>query len=106
MVIPAGTLITLSTGEYSDYEVLALGRTVTELDDEALREEYLTLYPEQRTKYDFRVFQFVKWLMVDKRVLQEVDYVEWFLGGNGKADFGVSDGEKVHDLLKAYGVEV
>lgn len=76
--IPAGVLFTATTGCYSDYIVRGVFRSLQELDPNALRDEYLQLYPEQATKYRFRDEQFLTWV-TRKGLIEIVDCWEWHL---------------------------
>ena len=93
MIIKAGELVLLSAGEYSDYGGIALGRATADIDIEAIAREYA----DHNTSRYFDEFKFAKWLVVDKRLIDEVSYKEWHLGcGYGKRmDFSLSDGESL-----------
>ena len=87
MIIKKGELLIISSGEYSDYRMVALCRASQDIDIEALREEYLTLHPEQRQRYRFREYQFVKWCLVDRTVATEELYREWWIDSySGECD--------------------
>ena len=76
-ILKKGTFFVLTTGEYSDYEMITLCIATTDIDVIALRSEYLEINPEQDEAFSFETGDFVKWLIVDKKVCQELDYFEW-----------------------------
>ena len=80
MVIKKGELFILTSGEYSDYDLMAVCRADEDIDIEALGDEYLQSRPEERKRYHFGQYRFAKWLLVDKRVITEVPYKEWHTG--------------------------
>lgn len=84
--IKVGETFTISDGEYSDYGVIALCRAKQEIDIDSLIQEYLSINPEQIPDYYFEYYKFVKWLLVDKNVAEEIPYRELHLGGYGKAE--------------------
>ena len=45
--IPAGSLFTVSTGEYSDYDVKGVFRAVADIDPNALRDEWIAAHMDQ-----------------------------------------------------------
>ena len=96
MIIKAGELVLLSAGEYSDYGGIALGRATADIDIEAIAREYADANAPNTSRY-FDEFKFAKWLVVDKRLIDEVSYKEWHLGwGYGReAEFSLSDGESL-----------
>ena len=80
MNIAKGTLVAISEGEYSGYRIIAAGNALEDLDLNALKEEWLKLHPEQAEDYHFEEYQFVKWLVVDKQLIEEVAITEWHIG--------------------------
>lgn len=74
-VIPAGTYLVITDGECSEYQVLMLCRTLQDIDMKALRAEFR---PEKYSK-EHGSYAFAKWLAVDKKVVEEIDYREWNL---------------------------
>lgn len=78
-VIRAGSLLIVSTGEYSDYSVDGVFRAKSDIDPEALRSEWLALHPEQTVRYCFRDEQFLAWV-AGKGLLEPIDCTEWHLG--------------------------
>ena len=78
--IPAGSLLTISTGEYSDYTISGVFRAKTEIDASALRDEWFRLHPEQSDGYRFREAEFLGWLYRNG-VLESVSCFEWHITG-------------------------
>lgn len=75
MKIKQGEIILLTDGEYSDYEVNTLCKATKDIDVMALRLEYLELFPKEVEPYSFKVSHFLKWLVVDKCVADEIKYI-------------------------------
>lgn len=100
-IIPAGTLVVLTWGEYSDYDMLALCRAETDIDTDALAQEFIAMRKDAAADSDeyvstrFSRFAFLKWLVVDKKVLSDQSYAEWHLGSYGDYDGTVTDVEEV-----------
>ena len=70
-IIPKGTLVAISEGEYSDYRIEALGEAVANLDLKALEKEFLALpEAEEGTSWDTSR-KFLRWLIVDKELLTQ-----------------------------------
>lgn len=91
MIILKDTIFLLTRGEYSDYDAITLCKASIDIDIMALRGEYMALHPEQNYDYKFDVYQFVKWIIVDKEICQELDYQEWHLGSYATADFSIGN---------------
>ncbi len=72
------TMLVLSAGKYSDYMVIAIGKAIQDIDVEQLRSEYFKLYPEQKKSYGLKPSQFLSWLITDKKVIEEMNYEEWW----------------------------
>ena len=75
--ISKGDLVVLTSGEYSDYELFTLCRANCDLDLDRLTREFAP--DEKLGRWDVHC-GFVKWLVVDKAVLTELDYREWWVG--------------------------
>lgn len=84
VTIPKGALLTISTGEYSDYVVLGVFRAKAPLDVSALRQEYLALRPVEAKEYHFHEHAFLGWV-VRKGLLDHEECFEWYLGAYGIA---------------------
>ena len=89
IVIKKGSIILVTDGEYSDYETIMFCKAIADIDVIALRSEYMALYPEQKKPYSFEEFNFCKWLVVDKKICEELNCFEWNLGGYAEADFSI-----------------
>ena len=73
--IEAGELFILTSGEYSDYGVVALLRAIVQIDLGLLMDEYAKVITKDVTGYDL-----VRWLAIDKKVAEELPYAEARLG--------------------------
>lgn len=76
--IPQGTLLYVSTGAYSDYDIRGTFKTLQPLCTELLKEEYLALNPQQKEEYKFRCDEFIIFL-IRKNLLRPIDSWEWHL---------------------------
>lgn len=85
VVIPKGSYLTVTTGEYSDYDVQGVFRALQDIDAEALREEWLGEYPGQQQDYHFRTDIFLGWV-VRKGIIDLVPSYEWHLDSYGCVD--------------------
>ena len=79
-IIKSGTYFLITTGAYSDYSVSALYCAKRDADTESLLKEYLELYPEQKEDYEFKPHRYMKWLLVDKDIADEIPFAEYHLG--------------------------
>ena len=85
VVIPAGSLLTVSTGEYSDYSVWGVFRALKDIDAQALREQWLADHPEQTAPYQFNEYKFFAWV-ASQGVVEAVPSAVWHLGDYGRAE--------------------
>lgn len=91
MIVKKGTLIMFSDGEYSNYGVTTIVTTREDIDTQALLSEYLDAHLEQKMPYKFSDFGFIKWLIVDKKLIEEIKYTEWHLSDFGEPRFEVDE---------------
>ena len=77
-IIPAGSLLTITTGAYSDYTVHGVFRALVNIDSEALRIQWFTEHPEQTERYSERLY--LGWI-ARKGLIEPVDCFEWYLNG-------------------------
>ena len=93
--IPKDTIVLFSSGEYSDYHVHCLMKAKEDVDPDKIRDEYISLNPEQILNYKFREAEFIKFLE-EKNLFAIVDnprWMEWYLSGYSKiSDMQVYDG--------------
>lgn len=83
--IPAGALLTVTSGEYSNYSVRGIFRALREIDVLAMRDKYLALHPEQAARNEFEDDQFLAFL-ASEDLLEPVDAWEIYLGDYGNVD--------------------
>lgn len=76
--IPAGALLTITTGEYSDYCIKGVFRASRQLNCDALKSAWLQLHPDQLEAYSFEEREFLAWLAAEGW-LEPVDCFEWHL---------------------------
>lgn len=92
--IPKGTVVLFSSGEYSDYNVEGLMRAKQDINPEAVRDEYMSQFPEEMLKYTFHQENFLNFLKEKDlfEPLKHPDWMEWFLGSYSTADMRVYEG--------------
>jgi len=95
MQIKQGTLLAVSQGEYSDYGVITIAKAKQDFETDVLVQEYLSTRPEQTQAYHFKELEFVKWLVVDKDLLDEADYKELHLDDYSTVSLTLADKAKV-----------
>jgi hypothetical protein len=61
-VIPAGSLVIMTSGVHEDYGIHGVFRAKSEIDAGRLRDEWISQHPEQARRYSFRHDQFIRWL--------------------------------------------
>lgn len=84
-IIPAGSLLTVSTGEYSDYSVRGVFRAKSDIDADALRQEWLKDNPVNEENYwFFNEDQFLGWVC-RLGLLDPVDCFEWHIAPPNEA---------------------
>ena len=83
-VIKAGEMLTVTTGEYSDYSVHGVFEAVNDIDTEALKECWLSEHPEQREEHRFQDGLFLGWVF-RQGCLRPISTIEWHLGSYGTA---------------------
>jgi len=99
-VIPKDSFVMLSRGEYSDYTVLTFGKALEDIDIDSLIEEYLSIHPEQSKRYCFKEYAFLKWLCVDRKLIEELDYIEYHIYDfsiTNDQEYYIDNSEKVGD---------
>lgn len=77
-----GTILMLSTGEYSDYGIQTLSKAIKDFDIREVSEEYLSENEGQRGSYSCDFYKFTQWL-IEKKYIETVEYKEWHLGDYG-----------------------
>ena len=83
--IPAGSLFTVSTGEYSDYDVKGVFRAVADIDPNALRDEWIAAHMDQADDYCFDYSAFMG-DAVRRGLLEAVPCFEWHQCDYSRAD--------------------
>jgi hypothetical protein len=78
-IIPAGFLLTVTTGCYSDYSVSGVFRAKADIDAAGLRAEWLSDHPEQAEDYAFDESAFLGWI-ARRGLIEPMDCFEWHLG--------------------------
>lgn len=84
-LIPAGSLLTITTGIYSDYSVHGVFKALQDIDANALRAEWLVLHPEQAQDYSFNEDAFLGWL-ARRNFIEALDCFEFHLSDYSRAD--------------------
>ena len=76
--IAKDTIILLSSGEYSDYSITGLAKATQDIDPNSLKDEYVSLYPDQMGNYSFSESKFIEFLK-EKKLLEGLPFTEWYL---------------------------
>lgn len=84
--IRKGTLLLLSRGEYSDYDVTAVCRATQDFDPDALKREWLDAHPDQDEQYRADLSAFLAWLLNVKAIAEELEVTELHLGSYSTLD--------------------
>ena len=77
MIIERGKIIVVTSGSYSDYNIIFVGKANMEIDTEKIEEEYRLTLPEEKRSGDIKSSEFAKWITIDKGYVEEIDYSEW-----------------------------
>lgn len=77
-IIPAGSLLTISTGEYSDYSIHGVFRAIHNIDAETLRLRWLADHPEEAERYRFNAMAFLA-AATKAGLVEQVECWEWHL---------------------------
>lgn len=83
--IPAGSMVVITEGAYSDYTVQNLYRAKVDIDANAMLRDYLIEHPDQRSDYTFDNDKFMAWLAT-KDLLEPLPYYEWHLTDYSSAE--------------------
>ena len=78
MEIKEGQIIFFDEGQYTDYRVIAICKVKVDFDTEVMLNEYLEANPALKERYEFYGCQFVKWLEVDKQLIDTIETVNWY----------------------------
>jgi len=85
--IPARTIFTITSGEYSDYTTLTTCKSLKDINIKDLQKEYFAIHQKQKEDYEFNESQFIVWLVNEKHYAEEIGFMELHLGPDGYADF-------------------
>lgn len=83
--IPAGTLVTITSGEYGNVHIIGLFRAIKTLDCGALQKQWIQIHPDQVEEFSFEEINFIAWAVVEGW-LEPVDRFEWYLANSGSVD--------------------
>lgn len=84
VVIPPGSLLTVSTGCYSNYIVHGVFRALKPVDADALRSVWLTAHPDEAEAYSFDEYAFLAWVAAEG-YLEALPSFEWHLADYSRA---------------------
>ena len=79
MKFTKGQLVLISSGEYSDYEVMELVRVVVDFDAADALRKYLVLHPIERTEYNANFNKVLTYLLAAD-LIEQVEYAEFYFG--------------------------
>lgn len=83
-IIPQYDIMVISVGDYSDYEILIMAKTLREINPKEIETQYLEKYPEQQ--HDFNKSMLIQWL-IDEKFIEEMILHELHLGYSLNIDF-------------------
>lgn len=84
-VAKAGTLVLVSSGEYSDYSVISIVRVLSDFTPAEELEQYLSAHPEQREDYSFEKDQYFAHLL-KRGLVEELEHSTYHLGDYSEHD--------------------
>jgi hypothetical protein len=82
--IKSGQLFTVSSGEYSDYQVIGVFQANADFDVKELLEAYLLEFPKQAQRFRFDAQGYLGWC-ARKNLFEPVESLEWHLGDYGNS---------------------
>ncbi len=91
--IPAGSLITFTTGEYSDYHVIGAFRALRDIDGAAIFELWRAERSEERLRGSYEN-QFISWA-ARRGDIELVDCFDWHIAIRSDPDRCASDISKI-----------
>jgi hypothetical protein len=94
-IIPKDALFTITSGEYSDYGVQCICRALADIAVDSARDEYLTLFPEQKKDYEFKRSVFINWLINTKKLAAEIPFFEFHIDSYSTEYFAVNSPEEL-----------
>jgi len=76
-IIKKGQLVMMSTGSYSDYSVDAVFKVTADFSPDEVVKEFLAI-PKPKDSYNHEtMWQFLNWIVNEKKVFEEVKTTEW-----------------------------
>ena len=75
-IIRKDTLFLMTSGDYSSYSIHGLCRAMQDIDLAVLEQEYLECHPELNRPFLADEYRFMKWVIVDKQLAEELEYQE------------------------------
>jgi hypothetical protein len=86
MPIPAGSLLTVTTGEYRNWCTIdGVFLAKSDIDPESLRDQWLQDHPDQREEHCFEEGNFLAWT-ASLGLIEPLDCYEWHLSNYSIAD--------------------
>ncbi len=85
-IIKQGSLFLLTKGDYSDYTIVAVCKAKEDIDIQKLKKEYSSGFDKKKDS-SLDLDNFVKWLLVDKDIGEEIECFEWELGSDWWSEF-------------------
>jgi len=75
-IIKKGELFLFSIGEFSNYGIKATCKAQKDIDVEEIKQQYLEQYPDQEEYCEFEPYRFIKWVLVDQGLAEEISCKE------------------------------
>ena len=86
--IPKGMLFTVTSGEYSDYQVHGVFRALEEINADELKAQWIAMDKSRGEPYHFNDTGFIAWI-AKSGLLEPVDSLEFFVGAYNMGDVEV-----------------
>lgn len=86
--VQAGQALLVTSGEYSDFGIVALCKALRDFDVIPLIAEYKAMNPKET---HFNYSEFGDWL-IEKAYVEKLPYAELYMGSYGDVDPKVSEG--------------
>ena len=83
--ITKGELLTLATGEYSDYSVRGVFRALSDFDPQEQIAKFISENPQDDGDNYYDLSEFIGWV-ARSGLLEPVDSREWHIGSYGRFD--------------------
>ena len=85
LLIPAGTVFTISTGVYSDYIIQGVFRALKLIDANQLKVSWVEAHPDQTGHYDFNESSFIG-MLAKEGYMEDIPSMEFHICDYGDVE--------------------